>query len=87
LATQIPIFRILGGLFFVLAGVAYYFGVTVASSAALLFVIAGATVVLLALFGHRARPGDIAIFVLGAGPAVTGAVIGIVPDAVLLPKM
>ncbi len=65
MATRVPVLRILGGLFFVLAGLAYYLGVTIASSASLIFIAAGAAVVLLALFGHRARGGDVAIFVIG----------------------
>lgn len=65
MATHFPVLRILGGLFFVLAGVVYYLGITVAFSASLIFIVAGAAVVLLALLGHRARPGDIAIFVIG----------------------
>jgi hypothetical protein len=65
MASRIPVLRILGGLLFILAGLAYYLGVTVASSAGLLFIVAGAVVVLLAAFGHRARAGDVAIFVVG----------------------
>lgn len=57
--------RALGGLFFVLAGLAYYFAVTVEYSIALLLVAGGAAVFLLALLGHRASPGDTAVFVLG----------------------
>jgi len=49
----------------VLAGLAYYLGITFAFSGALIFVAAGVAVVLLALFGHRARGGDIAIFIIG----------------------
>ncbi len=57
--------RLLAGLFFILAGAAYYFGVTMASFASLVFVVAGALVLLLALLGHRATGGDIALFVCG----------------------
>jgi hypothetical protein len=64
LATRVPILRILSGLFFVLAGLAYYLGITIASSAALIFIAAGVAVVLLALFGHRARASDVAVFVV-----------------------
>jgi hypothetical protein len=55
----------LGGLFFVLAGLAYYLGVTVAFSGALIFIAAGAAVILLALLRHRASAGDVAIFIVG----------------------
>lgn len=65
MATRVPILRILGGLFFILAGLAYYLGVTIASSASLIFIAAGVVVVVLALFGHRARGGDVALFVIG----------------------
>jgi len=65
LTTQVPILRILGGLFFVLAGLAYYLGVTVAFSASLIFIAAGAAVILLALLRHRAGPADVAIFIIG----------------------
>jgi len=65
LATRFPVLRVLGGILFVLAGAAYYFGITVAFSAPLVFIVAGAAVVLLALIGHRARGGDVAIFVIG----------------------
>ncbi len=63
--AQVPILRILGGLFFVLAGAAYYFGITVASSVALVFIAGGAAVIVLGLFGHRAHGGDVALFVIG----------------------
>jgi hypothetical protein len=65
LASQVPILRILGGLFFVLAGLAYYLGITIASSFSLLFIAAGAAVLVLALLGHRAHGGDVAVFVIG----------------------
>jgi hypothetical protein len=64
LATRIPILRILGGLFLVTAGLAYYFGVTVAFSASVIFIAAGAAVILLALLRHSASAGDVAIFVI-----------------------
>jgi len=65
LASSFPVLRILGGLLFILAGLAYYLGITIAFSAAVVFIAAGAAVVLLALLGHRARGGDIAIFIIG----------------------
>lgn len=65
MAAQVPILRILGGIFFVLAGLAYYLGVTLASSASLIFIAAGAAVILLALLRHRASAGDVAIFIIG----------------------
>lgn len=57
--------RILGGLFFILGGLAYYWGVTLGASGAILFVGAGVAVILLAAAGHRASAGDVAIFVVG----------------------
>jgi hypothetical protein len=65
LATQTPILRVLGGLLFILAGVAYYLGISIASSIFLLFIAAGVAVVLVGVFGRRVRGGDVAIFVIG----------------------
>lgn len=81
MAQGVPIVRALGGLLFVLAGLAYYFAVTIAYSIAILLVAGGAAVLLLALLGHRASPGDMAVFVLGL--LVLGAFVtpGIVPGS------
>ncbi len=65
MAQRVPILRILGGLFFVLAGVAYYLGITIAFSAAVGFVVGGAAVILLAIIGHRASGADVAVFIIG----------------------
>lgn len=65
MAPQFPIIRILGGLFFVLAGVVYYLGITLTASIALVFIGGGAAVLLLAVLGHRAHGGDLAVFVIG----------------------
>jgi hypothetical protein len=62
---RVPILRILGGLLFILAGLAYFLGVTVAFSAGLVFIAAGAAVILLALLRHRAHASDVAIFIVG----------------------
>jgi hypothetical protein len=56
--------RILAGALLVLAGLSYYLGITIGSFAPLLFVMAGAAVVLLALVGHKPHPGDISLFVI-----------------------
>jgi hypothetical protein len=65
LTSRVTILRVLGGLFIVLAGLVYYLGITIASSASLVFIVAGIAVVLLALSGHRARGRDAALFVIG----------------------
>ncbi len=70
---SVPMLRILGGLLVVIAGLAYYFGVTIAAPVSLFFIAAGLAVILLAAFGRRARPGDVAIFVIGL--IVLGAVV------------
>lgn len=57
--------RIVGGLFFILAGIFAYYGFAVGLFLPLLFVGAGAVVLLVAVAGHRASGGDIAIFVIG----------------------
>ncbi|MDA4118217.1 MAG: hypothetical protein OK455_07725 [Thaumarchaeota archaeon] len=64
-ASSFPILRVLGGSFFVLAGVAYYYDVTLNASISFVFVAAGFAVLLLAVLGHRARGGDVAVFVIG----------------------
>jgi hypothetical protein len=64
-ASRVPILRILGGLLFILAGVALYLRFTITSSIALLFILGGAAVILLAVSGHRASGGDVVAFVLG----------------------
>lgn len=65
MAQEIPVLRILGGVFFVLAGLAYFLAFTIPYSLALLFVAAGAAVVLVAILGHRPSGGDVAVFVIG----------------------
>jgi hypothetical protein len=67
-----PVLRVLGGALLVLAGVFAYSGITFGLSAALVLVLGGAAVLAVAFLGHRPRPGDIAIFVIGV--LVLGAV-------------
>ena len=49
----------------VLAGLVAYYGVSIGASAALLLVLGGAAVVFIAVLGHRPRPWDVAIFIVG----------------------
>ena len=63
--NRFPILRLIGGLCFVLAGIAYYLGVTVSSSVAIVFVGAGVVVIYLGYAGHHANAGDVAIFMIG----------------------
>jgi hypothetical protein len=63
--VRIPIIRVLGGVAFVLAGLLAYYGITFGNSAFLLFILAGAAVIVVAVSGHRPPGGDIAIFILG----------------------
>jgi hypothetical protein len=63
--VRIPIVRVLGGAAFVLAGLLAYYGITFGSSVFLLFVLAGAAVIVVAVSGHRPRGWDIVIFIVG----------------------
>ena len=65
MTSQIPILRVLAVLFFIMAGLSYYFGVAVAFSAVLVFFAVVAVVTVLALLGHRGKRGDIVFFVIG----------------------
>lgn len=60
-----PILRVLGGASFLLAGLMAFYKVILGPSVFLLFILAGAVVILVALSGTRPRPGDIALFILG----------------------
>ncbi len=62
--SSFPILRLFAGLVFVAAGLLFYFQVNLGFSFALLFIAAGAAVVLFGLLGHRARAGDIALFII-----------------------
>jgi hypothetical protein len=76
----VPVLRVLGGLALVAAGLLSYFGIVFNSPLFLLFIIAGAAVILVALVGHRPRPGDIVIFVVGIlvlGSVTAGYKIGV----------
>jgi hypothetical protein len=63
--VKISIIRILGGTAFVLAGLLAYYGITFGNSVFLLFVLAGAAIIVVAVSGHRPRGWDIAIFIVG----------------------
>lgn len=76
--ASFPILRVFGGALFVLAGILAYFGVGFGASAILLLVVGGVVVLFAALLGHRAKPIDITVFILGM--LVLGAVsIGYAP--------
>ncbi|MGD0477158.1 MAG: hypothetical protein ABSB29_03195 [Nitrososphaerales archaeon] len=62
---RVSIIRVLGGVAFVLAGLLAYYGITFGHSVFLLFMFAGAAVIVVAVTGHRPRGRDIAIFILG----------------------
>ena len=62
---SIPILRVIGGVLLILAGLFAYFGITLGLSAAVVFIIAGGVVILVSITGHRPRPFDVAIFVVG----------------------
>lgn len=70
--ASFPILRVFGGALLVLAGVFAYLGVGVGASAILLLVVGGGVVLIAAVLGHRSRPVDICIFILGV--LVLGAV-------------
>jgi hypothetical protein len=63
--AYIPVLRILGGVFFLLAGVFFYYKIGFVFSFPILLVTAGAVVMILALAKHRPTGGDIALFVIG----------------------
>lgn len=78
----IPILRVLGGALLVLAGIFGYFGVGFGVSSILIVVGGGAVVLLVALLGHRARPLDYCIFVLGV-LVLGGVSVGYAPGSQL----
>lgn len=61
---QIPIFRVAAGLLFIFAGLLAYYGIIFETSIALILVIVGVAIVVAVFAGHRARPGDLAVFVI-----------------------
>ena len=67
-----PAIRVLGGLFFILAGFLAYFGVRLGTPLPIIFVIAGAGLILFTMIGRGARGSDLAIFTVGL--IVLGAV-------------
>jgi hypothetical protein len=69
---RIPILRVLGGIFFVLAGIFEYYGIGLSIAVPAVFVLAGMAVILVAFAGHSVTGGDIAVFVIGL--LVLGAV-------------
>ena len=60
-----PYLRVAGGALFVIAGLVAYSGLSIGASAALILVFGGAVVLVLALLGHRPRPWDAAVFIVG----------------------
>jgi hypothetical protein len=60
-----PYLRVIGGALLVLAGLVAFYGISIGASAALLLVLGGAAVVVVAILGHRPRPWDVAIFIIG----------------------
>ncbi len=71
-AARFPILRALGGALLVLAGIFAYLGIGFGASAILILVAGGAVALAVALSGHRARPVDFGVFILGI--LVLGAV-------------
>ncbi len=65
MATTFPVFRVLGGLLLVVAGLFAFYNVSFLFATPLLLVFAGAAVLLIAVTGHRPHGGDVAIFVVG----------------------
>ena len=63
--ARFPVLRLLGGILFVLAGLLAYCKVALGASGALVFFFGGAVVLVAVLAGHRSRPGDVALFMLG----------------------
>ncbi|HKT21483.1 MAG TPA: hypothetical protein VJR06_02500 [Nitrososphaerales archaeon] len=77
-SASFPYLRVFGGALFVLAGALAYFRIGFGASAILLLVVGGVVVLVAALLGHRARPLDVTVFILGM--LVLGAVsIGYAP--------
>jgi hypothetical protein len=64
LLKDLPILTILSGVFFVLAGLFAFFGVSVYYLAPIIFVAAGGGVILLALWHQKPTRGSIALFIL-----------------------
>ena len=62
--SSFPVLRLFAGLIFFAAGLLVYFKVNFGFSFALVFIVAGAAVVLIGLLGHRASAGDIALFII-----------------------
>ena len=71
-STAFPILRVSGGALLVLAGILWYVGIGFGAASILVLVIGGGVVLVAAAMGHRARPLDYCIFLLGI--LVLGAV-------------
>ena len=54
-----------GGVLFILAGILAYLGIGFGVSAVLILVVGGAVALVVALSGHRSRPTDFAVFIIG----------------------
>lgn len=70
--ARFPALRAVGGVLLLLAGIFGYFGVGFGASAILVLVLGGAVVLVAAVLGHRPRPADVGIFLVGV--LVLGAV-------------
>lgn len=64
-SASFPYLRVFGGALLVLAGFMAYYGAGIGPSAILLLVVGGVVVLVAAVTGHRARPLDVCIFILG----------------------
>jgi len=74
-----PYLRVIGGVLLILAGVFAYYGVSVGPPAALIFLLGGVLVVVISVSGHRPRPIDAGVFVIGL-LALSGIAIGYNPS-------
>ena len=64
-SSGFPFLRVFGGALLILAGILGYLGVGFGASAILILVAGGVVVLIAAFMGHRARPADIGIFIVG----------------------
>ena len=71
-SARFPILRAFGGALLISAGILAYLGIGFGVSAILILVVGGAVALIVALSGHRSRPADFAVFIVGV--LVFGAV-------------
>ena len=60
-----PFLRVVGGILLVVAGLVAYSGVSIGASAALILVFGGVVLLAVVFLGHRPRPWDAAVFIVG----------------------